>query len=454
MERTYHRRLTPILGAVALGLVAACGSSSSSSSTSGGGGGSGKALLLSGDGTVDPQYYKDAGSAGDGSAFASSAPDATNLPSAAKFNSDYKAAYSSDPVAYSAYGYDSMNILLDAVKNVIVANGGKLLSDPSAFRAAVVAQVGKEDWTGAIGETKFDQLGDTLNKAFTVYQASGGKWTGLETVTAGDNGNVTNSGTGSASSSSSSSAGSLSSCSGTVTVASDLPTSGGDASIGGGTEKGVKLAVTQANAAKLLGGCTISYIAKDDASAAKGKHDPQQGAQNVQGLVANQAVVGIVGPFNSGVAVAELPITNAAGVVQISPSNTDPGLTIAGSDPDIDTKSLQPSGKVTYYRIISNDVVQAQIMANFAYKEKNLRKVYDIDDQETYGKDLSNYFDKDFQQLGGTITKRTGLPGDTKDFRGALNEAKGLGSDAVFFGGVAANGSGLIKAQMKDVGLA
>lgn len=247
--------------------------------------------------------------------------------------------------------------------------------------------------------------------------------------------------------------GDISSCTGSVTVASDLPTSGGDASIGGGTEKGVKLAVDQANQKKLLGGCTITYIAKDDSSAAKGKHDPLQGASNIRALTSNQAVVGVVGPFNSSVAKAELPISNAAGMVQISPSNTDPGLTIVGSDPDIDTKSLQPSGKITYFRIISNDVVQAQVMAKFAASEKNLKKIYDIDDQETYGKDLSNYFDKFFAQDGGTIAKRASLPGETKDFRGALNEAKGLGVDAVFFGGVASNGSGLIKAQMKDVGL-
>ena len=252
---------------------------------------------------------------------------------------------------------------------------------------------------------------------------------------------------------SSSAAGDLSGCTGAVTVATDLPTSGGDASIGGGTEKGAKLAVDQASASKLLGGCTITYVPKDDASAAKGKHDPQQGAQNIRELVNNKAVVGVVGPFNSGVAIAELPISNAGGLLQISPSNTDPGLTIAGSDPDIDTKSLQPSGKITYFRIISNDVVQAQVMAQFAYKEQGLRKLYDIDDQETYGKDLSNYFDKFFAQDGGTVAKRTGLPGDTKDFRGALTEAKGLGVDGLFFGGVASNGSGIIRAQMADVGL-
>lgn len=246
--------------------------------------------------------------------------------------------------------------------------------------------------------------------------------------------------------------GPLSSCVGSVTVASDLPTSGGDAAIGGGTEKGVKLAVDQANAAHLLGGCTINYIAKDDSSLALGKHDPQQGAQNVTGLVSNPAVMGIIGPFNSSVAVAELPITNKAGVAQISPSNTDPGLTIAGSDPDIDTASLRPTGKTTYFRVIANDTVQAQVMAQVAYKEKGLRKIYDIDDQETYGKDLSNYFDQDFAKDGGTIVKRVGLPGTTKDFRAQITEAQGLGADGVFFGGVASNGSGILKKQMQDAG--
>jgi branched-chain amino acid transport system substrate-binding protein len=249
-----------------------------------------------------------------------------------------------------------------------------------------------------------------------------------------------------------SNSGPLGSCTGTVTVASDLPTSGGDAAIGGGTEKGVRLAVDQANAAHLLGGCTITYLPKDDASVAKGKHDPQQGAQNVIALVANQAVVGIVGPFNSSVAVAELPVTNRAGVVQISPSTTDPGLTLPGTDPAIDTASLKPSGKTTFFRIIANDVIQAQVMAEVAYKELNLKKIYDIDDQETYGQDLSNYFDADFVKLGGAIVKRVHLPGDTKDFRQSITEAQGLAADGVFFGGVASNGAGIIKKQMSDAG--
>ena len=87
-----------------------------------------------------------------------------------------------------------------------------------------------------------------------------------------------------------------------------------------------------------------------------------------------------------------------------------------------------------------------------ATRELHLKKVYDVDDQETYGKDLSNYFDADFEKDGGTVVKRVSLPGDTKDFRAQITEARGLGADAVFFGGVASTGSGILKKQMATRG--
>jgi branched-chain amino acid transport system substrate-binding protein len=258
----------------------------------------------------------------------------------------------------------------------------------------------------------------------------------------------------SSSTTSSSSGGGLSNCTGSITVASDLPTSGGDAAIGGGTENGVHLAITQAQQNKLFGGCTITYIPKDDASVALGKHDPQQGAQNMTELASNPAVVGVVGPFNSGVAVKEMPISSAADLVQISPSNTDPGLTIPGSDPDIDTASLHksPEGENYYFRVISNDTVQALVMSTYAVKTLNLKTFYDISDNETYGKDLSNYFDKDVQQLGGTVVKRDDTTDySTEKFQSLLTGVASQKPDAVFFGGVAANGSGVLWTQMRSI---
>lgn len=236
-------------------------------------------------------------------------------------------------------------------------------------------------------------------------------------------------------------------------MASDLPTSGGDASVGKPTQDGAQLAIDQATASKLLGGCTITYIPKDDASVALGKHDPAQGAANISELAANPAVVGVVGPFNSNVALNELPIANRANLTLISPSNTNPGLTIVGSNPDIQTATLKPTGVTTYFRVCTTDIGQGKALAESAYNKLNLRKAYIIDDSETYGKGLADQFSTFFQKLGGTIDKRQHLKGDTKDFKTQITEAQSDGVDLVFFGGTSSNGAGILRKQMVQQGL-
>jgi branched-chain amino acid transport system substrate-binding protein len=246
--------------------------------------------------------------------------------------------------------------------------------------------------------------------------------------------------------------GPLASCSGTVTVGSDLPSSGDDATLAGPAAKAVQLAVDQANVGQLLGGCTLKYVAMNDAGS-QGAADPTVGAQNVTTLVANPTLVGIIGPFNTRVATAELRISNAAGVVQISPSTTDPGLTVAGSDPGVDTASLKPSGKTTFFRLIANDIAQAQAMAQVARKELPAPKIYDVSDQEAYGSDMSDYFDAAVAAGGGTIVKRVRLSGPSPDFGPVAGEAQTLGANGVFFGGLMSNGAGLLAKQMAAIGL-
>jgi branched-chain amino acid transport system substrate-binding protein len=247
------------------------------------------------------------------------------------------------------------------------------------------------------------------------------------------------------------SGGGLANCTGTVSLATDLPVSGSDASDGKPTENGAKLAVDQANKNKVLGGCTIKFTPKDDASVALGKHDPQQGAQNITELAGDASVVGVVGPFNSSVALNEMPIANRANLVLISPANTNPGLTIVGSNPDVNTTSLRPTGKITYFRVCTTDIGQGKADAQVAAQSLNAKKAYVFDDQETYGKGLADQFEKFYTGFGGTVAKRVSLPGDTKDFSAQLTEAKGLGVDVVFFGGTSSNGGGIIKKQMATI---
>jgi branched-chain amino acid transport system substrate-binding protein len=251
---------------------------------------------------------------------------------------------------------------------------------------------------------------------------------------------------------SSSGGGGIASCHGTVTVATDLPLTGGDSTDGPFPAYGAQLAVTQANANKALGGCTLKYVSKDDSSVLKNGHDPAQGVTNITGLASDSSVMGVVGPFNSSVALAEIPIASQDHLALISPANTNPGLTITGSNPLIDTASLY-KGPHTYFRVISTDSVQGKMLAYVATKELMLSKAYVFDDQEIYGVGLASAFTKNFTADGGTIVGTASLPGSTKTFSTQLSDAKSKGADLIFFGGLTSTGAGLARRDMASAGL-
>ncbi|MEA2674931.1 MAG: branched-chain amino acid transport system substrate-binding protein, partial [Chloroflexota bacterium] len=113
---------------------------------------------------------------------------------------------------------------------------------------------------------------------------------------------------------------------GTVTFAIELPQQGSEKAASDPIINGIKLAVSQAGNA--AGGYTIQIPQSaiyDDAL--NGAHDPQTGANNMSKIVADTATVAVIGPLNSSVAKAEIPISNAAGLAQCSPANTNPDLT-------------------------------------------------------------------------------------------------------------------------------
>jgi len=264
-------------------------------------------------------------------------------------------------------------------------------------------------------------------------------------------------GTSSTTTSSSGAASGIAGCKGTITVATDLPLTGGDRTDGPFPQLAAQLAVTQANANHLLGGCTLKYISKDDSSVLKNGHDPAQGAANIAALASDATVMGVIGPFNSSVALAEIPKVSQAHLALISPSNTSPCLTVVVavcSDPTIkiNTASLYP-GPHTYFRVIATDLQQSEILAHIATKVLNLTKAYVLDDQEAYGRGLSLLFAKFFTADGGTVVGTASLPGSTTTYTTQVSLAKSEGAQLVFFGGTTGNGCGLARRDMGSAGL-
>jgi branched-chain amino acid transport system substrate-binding protein len=238
--------------------------------------------------------------------------------------------------------------------------------------------------------------------------------------------------------------------SGTIKIGIDLPLSGGEASIGIPTENGALLAIEQANKNGFAGGAfKLEASVLDDA--VQGKHDPAQGAQNVQTFIADPAVLAMVGPFNSNVARSEIPLANDAGLAQISPSNTNDGLTLGDAAKKLRTAHPDVN---TYFRVCTRDSKQGSALAQVAYQRLGFKKIFIIDDNETYGKGLADVFDASFRGLGGTVLGHEHITSNQVDFKSLLTKIKSLNPDAVFFGGNTTTGGGLIRRQMGDVGMA
>jgi branched-chain amino acid transport system substrate-binding protein len=131
---------------------------------------------MGGDGVYDPTYIQLAGAAANGDFCTSVGAPVESLASAKTFISNYNAGgYSAAYSAYGGYSYDSTWSIIEAVKSVVSANGGKVPASAD-FRQKVEAATQSVSFDGVTGHVSFDQYGDTTNKQLTMYKVEGGKW--------------------------------------------------------------------------------------------------------------------------------------------------------------------------------------------------------------------------------------------------------------------------------------
>ncbi len=133
--------------------------------------------MMSGDGCYDPEYIKLAGAANAEGDFCTSVGlPLDQMPNGQDFKAAYEAAYPGEAIAaYDAYSYDAANVIIKA----IIAAAGQVGADKlttTEGKQAIIADSRKVNFDGVTGQVSFDSVGDTNNKAITVYVVKDGAW--------------------------------------------------------------------------------------------------------------------------------------------------------------------------------------------------------------------------------------------------------------------------------------
>jgi branched-chain amino acid transport system substrate-binding protein len=183
-----------------------------------------------------------------------------------------------------------------------------------------------------------------------------------------------------------------------VDVYSSLPMHGPAAAQAHALENGIRLALAQAG--DRAGPFTVKYTALDDSGGPDG-WDARQTAGNARMVAADPRAVLYIGEFDDGASEVSMPILNEAGIPQLSPANTNVGLTAAAPGSGAAGSPFAPTGTRTFLRIVPTDSIQGAADLE-AMQQAGCARAAVVDDGESYGAGMAklleaqrHYYDVD-----------------------------------------------------------
>lgn len=207
---------------------------------------------------------------------------------------------------------------------------------------------------------------------------------------------------------------------------------GGQATFGISTNKGIKMAFDEINEKGGIKGKKIKLITEDN----QGK--TEEAAASVTRLITQNKVIAIIGEVASGRSKAAAPIAQQHGIPMISPSSTNPDVTKIGD---------------YIFRVCFIDPFQGFVMAKFASENLKAKKaaiMRSVGNEYSVG--LADVFAAEFKKMGGEIVADLSYQDNDVDFKAQLTQMRSKTPDVIFVPGYYTE-VGLIAKQAKDLGI-
>jgi branched-chain amino acid transport system substrate-binding protein len=218
-----------------------------------------------------------------------------------------------------------------------------------------------------------------------------------------------------------------------LTIYSSMPLQGPSAAASEQIVNGEKLALSQAHGR--VGQFKISYVSLDDASPTSGLWEPGLTATNAKTAAQDTSTIAYLGDYNSAATAVSLPLTNAAGILQVSPASPYVGLTSSQDAGQDEPERFYPSGRRTFGRLLPGDPVegaaQAQLMGILG-----VHKVYVLDDQDPFQIPLAEITAEDAERKGIAVLAHDSIATTAGAvFTGEVEKIAASGAEAVFLAG-------------------
>jgi branched-chain amino acid transport system substrate-binding protein len=217
----------------------------------------------------------------------------------------------------------------------------------------------------------------------------------------------------------------------TIKIASCCPLSGGEGGLGEMIKLGAEVAVDEAQESFAKLGFKLELSPQDDQA------NPDVGVAVAKRIVNEPEVLGVVGHFDSGVAIPSSEVYKDYSLAMVSPANTNPRV----------TDRRYPNVN----RVCGRDDVQGPIAAEYAIKELKARNIFIVNNKTAYGQGNAEAFRDKAKELGANVVGFVGTE-EKSNFQPLILQMKLQKPDLVYLGGIYDQGGLLVK-QMREKGI-
>jgi branched-chain amino acid transport system substrate-binding protein len=203
----------------------------------------------------------------------------------------------------------------------------------------------------------------------------------------------------------------------TVKIAILAPLSGDVRTFGESTRDGALLAIEEWNEKGGVNGVKIETVVEDSQCSA------EAAVSAANKVIDQDGVKFIIGEVCSSASIPISEIAMAKGVLQISPTSTNPSVTV---NADGTTKSM-------VFRACFIDPFQGAVAAKFAKDNLGAQTAAVFLDQgNDYVRGLAEVFINEFEAAGGRVVIRETYTGDDQDFSAILAKTKDANPDVLY----------------------